>query len=88
MFKRLVNSLKKALSKSMPKQSNPVLAKVQEEVVQDLLAKADEVAEIADKAAENIEKEIVEAVKEVKKKGRPSNKSAAQKKKPSTKKTA
>jgi hypothetical protein len=89
MFKTLVEKLKKWLVVSVPKQSNPVAAKVQQEVINDLLEKAEVIAEIADETAKDIEKEIVEAVKEVKKKGRPAKSGAApSKKKPSTKKSS
>lgn len=89
MFKKLVEKLKKWLMTSAPKQSNPIAAKVQEEAIKDLLEKVEVIAEVADETAKDIEKEIVEAVKEVKKKGRPAKSGAASsKKKPSTKKSS
>lgn len=89
MFKKLVEKLKKWLVTSAPKQSNPIAAKVQEEAIKDLLEKAELIAEVADETAKDIEKEIVEAVKEVKKKGRPAKSAASSaKKKPSTKKSS
>lgn len=67
MFKKLVEKLKKWLTTSAPKQSNPIAAKFQEEAIKDLVEKAEAIAEVADETAKDIEKEIVEAVKEVKK---------------------
>lgn len=89
MFKTLVEKLKKWLAVSAPKQGNPIAAKAQQEVINDLLEKAEVIAEVADETAKDIEKEIVEAVKEVRKKGRPAkNGASSAKKKPSTKKSS
>lgn len=88
MFKNLLNKLKKWLKKEVVSNANDPLAGVKEKAVDEIFANLEEVAAVADVAAENIEKEIVEAVKEVKKKGRPSTKTSGTTKKSAPKKKA
>lgn len=87
MFKKLVEKLKKLLLNSVPKQSNPIAAKAQDAAIKDLLAKADEVVKIVDNAEKEIHQEVVKAVNEIKKKGRPAKSGTTpSKKKPGSKK--
>lgn len=86
MFKKLLEQLKKLVKTSAPKEvlKNPVAAKA----VDNLFKEAEQVAAVLDKAADDVEKIAVDAVKEVrKKKGRPAGKAGATKK-PATKKTS
>ena len=89
MFKKLLQKIKNLFLKNAPKSltTNPIAAKV----IKDIVKEAEQVADILDKSAKGVEKELREAVGEVvavakktssKKKG-----STSSKKSPVSKKT-
>lgn len=86
MFKKLLEQLKNLFKTKAPKEilDNPIASKT----VDNLFKEAEEAAVVLDKAADDIEKIAVEAVKEVrKKKGRPAGSTSTAKKKAPSKKT-
>jgi len=87
MFKKLLEQLKNLFKTKAPKEilDNPIASKA----VDNLFKEAEEAAVVLDKAADDIEKITVEAVKEVKKKkGRPAGSASTAKKKAPSKKIA